>query len=303
MHLSPLRYPGGKGLLLRFVREIVNRNAPVQATYVEPFAGGAAIALGLLRSGDVDRAVIGDVDPAISAFWTTALEHPEELAERIRQCPVTIETWHEQAHVLKHPDSSDTITLGFAAFFLNRTNRSGILRARPIGGLNQDGPYKIDCRFNKPNLIQRLERVAKLAGRMSVFGGDAIDLLGRLADRDADGLFLYADPPYLNKSSDLYIDAMTYEKHQELADTLESGFQRWIVSYDCDARIAQDLYPNSDILRFSLRHSAHRAHRGTELMAFSPHIDPDSAAHLLNNATWQRRLAKTAPLTGTWSCR
>ena len=297
MHLSPLRYPGGKGLLLLFVREIVNRNAPANSTYVEPFAGGAAVALGLLRSGDVDQAVIGDADPAISAFWTSALEHSEEFTERIRTCQVTIETWHEQAHVLNHPESYDAFTLGFAAFFLNRTNRSGILRARPIGGLNQDGPYKIDCRFNKPNLIQRLDRVAKLADRVSVFGGDAIDLLASLAERDADDLFLYAAPPYLTKSSDLYVDAMTYEKHKELAYTLESSFRRWIVSYDCDTRVADDLYPRSDIIQFSLRHSAHRAHRGTEVMAFAPHIDPDSAAHLLNNATWQRRLNRALALT------
>lgn len=295
MHLSPLRYPGGKGLLLRFVREIVARNAPAESTYVEPFAGGAAIALGLLRSGDIGHAIIGDADPAIAAFWETTLNHPEELIDRIRRCSVTIETWHEQFEILQHADGADMIDLGFAAFFLNRTNRSGILRARPIGGLKQDGPYKIDCRFNKANLIQRLEQVALLSDRMTVFSGDAVQLLTGTEVRRAGHVFVYGDPPYLTKSSDLYMDTMTYDKHQQFADTLASRFRHWIVSYDCDPRVARDLYPDCDVLQFSLRHSARRAHRGSELMTFSPHINPDSAAHLLSDAKWQRR-SNTRPL-------
>ncbi len=288
-HLSPLRYPGGKGLLLRFVREIVLRNAPSETIYVEPFAGGAAIALGLLRSGDVEQAIIGDADPAIAAFWRAALQHSDELADLIDNCQVTIGTWHEQAHALEHTDPSDTITLGFAAFFLNRTNRSGILRARPIGGLNQDGPYKIDCRFNKPNLLQRLRDIARLADRITVHGSDGVALLEHLAPRYSQEAFVYADPPYLTKSTDLYIDTMTYAKHQQLAQALTASFRRWIISYDCDARVPGDLYPTSEILQFDLRHSAGRPHRGTELMAFSPHINPDSAAHLLNCSAWLRR--------------
>ena len=294
-HLSPLRYPGGKGLLLQFVREIVLRNAPPAATYVEPFAGGAAVALGLLRSGDVDHAIIGDADPAIAAFWKAALQHPDELRDLIDRCQVSIGTWHKQAHALEHTDPTDTIALGFAAFFLNRTNRSGILRARPIGGLNQDGPYKIDCRFNKTNLLQRLRQVARLADRITVHSGDGVDLLDRLAPRCAHDAFVYADPPYLTKSTGLYIDTMTYAKHRQLSCTLAANFRQWIVSYDCDPRVANDLYPTSEILQFGLRHSAGRAHRGTELMAFSPHINPDSAAHLLQSAVWQRRHPTTMP--------
>ena len=286
--LSPLRYPGGKGLLLRFVREIVLRNGLLGFTYVEPFGGGAAVALGLLRSGDVDQAIIGDTDPAISAFWRAALQHPDELRELVETCEVSIDTWHEQAHALKHTDPSETITLGFAAFFLNRTNHSGILRARPIGGLNQDGPYKIDCRFNKTNLIQRLGQVARLADRVTVHGGDALELLVHLAP-DNSQTFVYADPPYLIKSTDLYLDTMTYSRHQRLASLLAARYSNWIVSYDCDPRIARDLYPDCAVLQFDLRHSAGRSHRGKELMVFSPQINPDAAAHLLQNSVWLRR--------------
>lgn len=293
--LSPLRYPGGKGLLLRFVREIVLRNRLYGSTYVEPFAGGAAVALGLLRSGDVDHVIIGDADPAIAAFWRAALQHPDELRSLIEGCEVTIDTWHEQAHALKHADPSETITLGFAAFFLNRTNRSGILRARPIGGLNQDGPYKLDCRFNKTNLIQRLSQVSRLAHSITVYGGDAVDLLAHLTPDSSNTTFVYADPPYLTKSTDLYLDTMTFSRHQQLSSLLSANYAKWIVSYDCDPRIAQDLYPDCEIVQFDLRHSAGRSHRGKEVMVFSPQINPDSAAHLLHNPDWQRRHPTPVP--------
>ncbi len=265
------------------------RNGPSESTYVEPFAGGAAVALGLLRSGDVDQAIIGDADPAIAAFWRAALQHPDEMRTLIESCEVSIDTWHEQAHALKHTDPSETITLGFAAFFLNRTNHSGILRARPIGGLNQDGPYKLDCRFNKSNLIQRMGQVARLADRITAFAGDAVDLLTDIAPHSPYATFVYADPPYLTKSTDLYLDTMTFSRHQQLSGLLAAKYDRWIVSYDCDPRIARDLYPDCEILQFDLRHSAGRSHRGKEVMVFSPMIDPDAAAHLLHNATWQRR--------------
>ena len=161
-HLSPLRYPGGKGLILPFVREILLRNTPLGSTYVEPFAGGAAVALGLLTSGTINHAIIGDADPAVAAFWKAVIQHADEFRGLVEKCQVTIDTWHEQAHTLEHGDPNDTIALGFAAFYLNRTNHSGILRARPIGGLNQGGNYKIDCRFNKSDLLRRLRQIARL---------------------------------------------------------------------------------------------------------------------------------------------
>lgn len=288
--LSPLRYPGGKGLLLRFVRQLVEAMDPVPTRYIEPFAGGAAIALGLLHSDAVPEAVIGDADPAIAAFWQAALKHPDELAEAVRSCEVTLDTWHEQAHLLQTADPADVVALGFAAFFLNRTNRSGILRARPIGGLKQDGPYPLDCRFNRPDLIRRLELVAQLSERVTLHAGDAIDLLEQRHGSDGYGAFVYADPPYLTKSTDLYLDSMNYSKHRLLAKRLKSSYQRWIVSYDCDPRVAYDLYCDNNILQFGLRHSAAQPHRGSELMAMSAAITMKEETQLLHGAIWHRRV-------------
>lgn len=286
---SPLRYPGGKGLLLTFVREVVRHCTPPITTYVEPFAGGAAVAIGLLQVGDVKAVVIGDADPAIAAFWRAALNSPKELTERITECDVTIDTWHEQYDILSRGPTGDDLALGFAAFFLNRTNYSGVLRARPIGGLKQEGSWSLDCRFNKRSLLRRLNAVAGLADRISVYEGDAIALLKSIDKCVQEPAFIYADPPYLTKSTDLYMDTMTYASHEDLARTLQRSNKHWMVSYDVDDRVAGDLYPEARILQFRLRHSAGRAHRGQELMAFSEKCPVGRATTLLRSAQWLDR--------------
>ncbi|WP_323670763.1 DNA adenine methylase [Candidatus Poriferisodalis multihospitum] len=285
--LSPLRYPGGKGLLLAFVQDILSRNVPRHATYVEPFAGGAGVALGLLKSRTVERAVIGDADPRIAAFWRAVTEHHTEFVERVERCNVNIETWHKQASIVAAGSESD-LELGFATFFLNRTNHSGVIDARPIGGLSQNGPWPLDCRFNKLNLIERLRTVRRFANQIVVREGDGVELVTN-ASRDLDEpVFIYADPPYLTKSADLYLDTMTYERHKELAHSLSSCDAPWIVSYDVDDRVVEDLYPDMRILQFGLRHSARRSHIGRELMVFSQDCDFGDAVSTLRNATWRR---------------
>ena len=286
--LSPLRYPGGKGLLLGFVTQVLSRNVPKSATYVEPFAGGAGVALGLLTSETVADVVIGDVDPRIAAFWRAVTEHHDEFVERVQRCNVNIDTWHEQAAIAAEGDDDD-VGLGFAAFFLNRTNHSGVIDARPIGGLNQDGPWPLDCRFNKPNLIARLETVHRLAGRIDVHEGDGVELVEHVTSSLDDPVFIYADPPYLTKSADLYLDTMTLERHEALAATLRSSDAHWMVSYDVDDLVPNQLYPDCRILQFNLRHSARRSHIGQELMAFARQCELGDAASQLRNATWRRK--------------
>lgn len=286
--LSPLRYPGGKGLLLKFVQKVLSRNVPRDATYVEPFAGGAGVALGLLQSKTVERAIIGDADPRIAAFWRAVTQHHSEFVERVQQCNVNIDTWHKQAEVVATCAKND-VELGFATFFLNRTNHSGVIDARPIGGLAQEGPWPLDCRFNKPNLIERLKTVHSLAGQIVVREGDGVELAANAASELDGSVFIYADPPYLAKSVDLYLDTMTYQRHEELAHTLRSCNVPWMVSYDVDERVVNDLYSDARILQFGLRHSARRSHIGRELMAFSQDCDLGDAASMLHKATWRHR--------------
>lgn len=269
---------------MKFAAKVLRRSVPRTVTYVEPFAGGAAIALGLLHQGIVAHAVIGDADPRIAAFWRVATKQHDSLVSKIQDCDVSMQTWHAQREIVSR-GSFDDLELGFATFFLNRTNHSGVIDAGPIGGMEQKGKWLMNCRFNKPRLIERLETVRDLADKITVIEGDGVRLTAQRADDET--AFIYADPPYLAKSKGLYLDMMTYGQHATLADVLHRSSARWMVSYDADSRVLDELYPESDILQFQLRHSANRTHVGEEYMAFSASCSvDDSCLAALRNANW-----------------
>ena len=158
---SPLRYPGGKSRLVNFIKSIIDQNDLKGGTYIEPFSGGAAIALALAIDGYMERIVINDYDRSIYAFWHSILYQTDSFIDKIRSTPLSIEEWHIQRTIQQNKYNADLFDLGFSTFFLNRTNRSGVLKAGVIGGLNQTGPYKIDARYNKEQLIKRIQLIAQ----------------------------------------------------------------------------------------------------------------------------------------------
>ena len=165
---SPLRYPGGKHRLAGFIQlAIQNLNMP-DCTYVEPFAGGAGVALSLLLDGTVNRIVINDYDKAIYSFWRAVRQEPTSLIDLIQNTPVTIDEWHRQKEIYL-TSTAYSLDLAFATLFLNRTNRSGILNAGPIGGYAQDGEWKLDVRFDKEAIIAKIELIAKERERITVY--------------------------------------------------------------------------------------------------------------------------------------
>ena len=146
---SPLRYPGGKTKFYSYVRDILDCNGLLGETYIEPFAGGAGLALKLLLNDDVKRIVINDFDPAIYCFWYSILQNPEAFCDLIMTVPLTQEEWKRQRQIYLEQDISEPLRLGFATFFLNRTNVSGVVNGGMIGGKNQSGPFKLDARDRK----------------------------------------------------------------------------------------------------------------------------------------------------------
>ena len=164
---SPLRYPGGKSRLLELAALILRLNDLERGHYGEPYAGGCGLALSLLYGGYVADIHINDIDPAIWAFWYSVLFETKTLVSLVQTTPVTVEEWHKQREVYFAQNDADPLTLGFSAFFLNRTNRSGVIKEGGIiGGLDQTGEYKIDCRFNRDDLSRRIERVSKYRGQI-----------------------------------------------------------------------------------------------------------------------------------------
>jgi DNA adenine methylase len=268
-YFTPLRYPGGKGKLAAFVKQLLEQNGLVDGEYAEPYAGGAAIALELLLQEYVSHIHINDISRPIYAFWKSVLEHTDELTRLICATPLTVHSWDKQRKILLHPREYDDLQLGFAAFFLNRTNRSGILNGGIIGGREQTGPWKINARFNAAELAYRVESIAKLRSRISLSRDDAAKFLLKKAVTLPEKSLIYLDPPYYIKGKDLYLDYYDHSDHAAIAKVVIKKVkrQKWIVSYD-NVESIREMYVGSRSIDYSIGYSAREARMGSEVMFF-----------------------------------
>lgn len=269
---TPLRYPGGKSSLYRFLESVIKGHEWYNVEYIEPFAGGAGAAVSLLLLEKVRSIVVNDLDPAIYAFWYSVVNDNERFIRLVELTPVCIEEWEKQKAIYKACDPSDLLALGFATFFLNRTNRSGILNAGVIGGKQQLGKWKIDARYNKNDLIEKAKLIGLYRDRITVLNKDGSDIINDYAN--IENSFFYIDPPYFDKGSFLYLNAFKPKDHDKLAEVLRNNRNaKWILSYD-NARYIRDLYEGFNNQVFNLRYSAHHDSKsGSEIMIFSEAVD------------------------------
>lgn len=270
---SPLRYPGGKGSLSAFLADLLELNELTGCAYYEPYAGGAGAALNLLSQGSVSRVHINDADPRVAALWRAVLSENERFVEQIYMVSLDIDEWRRQQAICAEANSRDTFSLGFAAFYMNRCNRSGVLKgAGPIGGYAQDGKWRLDVRFNRDELATRVRALGNLRERIVVTGLDAIEFLkrGLPSGLGRAKAFVYADPPYVIKGQKLYLNAYGPQDHAELARYLNR--QRvlpWLVSYD-DAPLIRTLYAQHQIDLLPIRYSLQSKRAAQELL-IAPH--------------------------------
>ncbi|MBA4376630.1 MAG: DNA methyltransferase [Anaerolinea sp.] len=269
--LTPLRYPGGKGKLANFMKLVFRDNIILDAPYVEPFAGGAGVAIALLFDEFTSHIYINDINRSIYAFWHSVLNDTDALCQLIHDTPVTIEEWESQQSVQQSADQATTLELGFSTFFLNRTNRSGIIAGGVIGGKKQDGPYKLDARFNRKNLISRIQRIARFSNRISIFNMDAAQFIRDVSPRISNNALVYLDPPYYVKGQGLYQNYYEHDDHLEIARLVAGISQHWIVSYDNTPQI-QAMYNGFRQIIYNLNYSAGQRYKGSEVMFFSDRL-------------------------------
>ena len=266
---TPLRYPGGKARLGAWIAWLMRHNGISGDVYAEPYAGGAGAALYLLSNQYVRSVFINDIDPVIHAFWWAVLNDSDGIIKLIDSTPVTIKSWKNQRAILSQPDQHSKTEVGFATFFLNRTNRSGILKAGVIGGINQDGNYKIDARFNKEDLKNRIRMIARHRNKIFLSNLDAIAFIKEVAPDFGDKSLLYLDPPYFNKGSQLYRNFYNPEDHQDIGNAMSKVKTPWIVTYDnCDP--IKKIYSKHEMEEFSLIYSTSAERpRATEILVYN----------------------------------
>lgn len=240
--VSPLRFPGGKASLKYFLADVVCDNNLQDKTLVEPFCGGCGATLPLLIGKVVSVLRINDANPAIAAFWHAVFYDTDNFLQLLYETPVDLETWMAFKTDLKNPQALSKLELGFRAFYLNRTNRSGLINGGPIGGRSQSGKYKINCRFNKVDLISRIERLSSFRGQVEVSNTDAIDLLQQLGARKLRNALVFLDPPYVRQGYNIYRKyCFREEDHRRLANYLKQKKWRWLLTYD-DCELIHSLY-------------------------------------------------------------
>lgn len=279
--VSPLRYPGGKSQLYEFVKHTIRINKLSNVVYCEPFCGGAGLAISLLLNNDVDQIIINDYDPAIYSFWNAIVYETDKFIEKIEYTDVNIDEWIKQREIYKNFKINDfcgySFEYGFSTFFLNRTNRSGIITGGPIGGIKQESDYKIDCRFNKRNLVSKILEIADRKNSISLYDMDAIDLINNiLINSDKERLFIYFDPPYYKQGKKLYYNSFNEHQHKALSNSikgLDDFF--WIATYD-NIEYIKKLYSDREILSYNLKYSANRYRKEEEIFFHSNRTNVES---------------------------
>ncbi len=269
---SPLRYPGGKGKLIPYIKQLIQENSLLDCTYVEPYAGGASVALSLLLDGYASEIIINDIDHSIFAFWHSVLNETEELCELIQKTPVTLKVWKRQKKKQQSGAGGSLLELGFSTFFLNRTNHSGILRAGVIGGYKQEGKWKIDARYNKENLIDRIKRISRYKNQIRLYNSDASVLMNSLRNTLPKNTLFYFDPPYYVKGKELYLNHYSEMDHKKISDDIKKIItQKWLLTYD-NVEPIKKLYSRYGQRIYNLHYSAGKAGIGQELMVFSDNL-------------------------------
>jgi DNA adenine methylase len=258
--------------LAPFVAELLDYNGAVGWSYVEPYAGGAGVAMELLLDKKVAHVYLNDSSIHIYAMWKAMVSDPDGFCHRISRASLSIDEWKMHREVVRRPGDYELADLGFSTFYLNRCNRSGILTAGVIGGFAQDGRWRIDARFSRNELISRIESIACRNSQITVTNLDAERFMLDQVNALPPETLVYCDPPYYERAERLYLNTYNHDDHLRLAQVVQAQLRRpWLVSYDGHPSIIS-MYRGRQKFEYSLHYSATRSYSGREVFIFSDRL-------------------------------
>lgn len=273
---NPLRYPGAKSKLVPYIQKLIETENLIDCTFYEPYAGSAAVSFALLENRTISKAIVNELDPLVYCFWVSVMEQPEALIQLIRNTDITLDNWNTFSLYRDNEfiRTKSTLEIGLAGLFLNRTSFSGILKAGPLGGLEQKSQYKIDCRFNKRKIVQSIESLSKFHDNVEIYNMDALDFLKEKTKYKRNNrTFVYIDPPYYEKGPSLYRYYYEDEMHKSLAKFIKTKSYPWLISYD-DSPHIKKLYKKSRQQHIYLDYSVNTHAKGKELLLSNLEIPP-----------------------------
>lgn len=242
-----LRWAGSKA---RIVREICDRLPDRIDTYVEPFAGGAAVFFELARRGTIKGgAILGDANPHLINFY-----------EQVRGSPGTVHTWigefseqHGEAffYELRRSFNSRAIMDGpgsawrAAAFwYLNHACFNALWRVHQKTG-HFNVPWGRKKAVRAPAL-EDLQEYGKLLQRADLVAGHYCDVLvtaADLASKERGAVVAYLDPPYINTFK-TYDKAFIDHEHRCLSSAARQAAAAgaYVLLSINDVLLARELY-------------------------------------------------------------
>lgn len=226
---SPFRYPGGKTWFVPAFRQWMRSLDKKPQALVEPFAGGATIALTAVCEGWTDHAVLIELDPDVAAVWqvVTAGDAPV-LADRILSFDLTVE--NVKAELAKI--AQNTLQRAFQTILRNRTFHGGILAAG--SGLIKSGEAGkgISSRWYPQTLAKRFLTLHAVRQRLTVLCSDALQS-AKIYKEDPACVF-FVDPPYTagGKNAGRRLYSFFDLNHAELFEFCAQTAGDFVMTYD-----------------------------------------------------------------------
>jgi DNA adenine methylase len=220
--LPPTSYYGAKARLAPWIASLL----PQGRTYVEPFAGSAAV---LFAKPPSPTEVLNDLDGQVVNFFTVLRDHPSELARSLLLTPYAR---GEYQHAARY-DAAELDELERARRWFVRVNQSISHLAgtgRPAGWAAAFNTNGADHAHKFAALADRLEACAERLRRVHLEQRPALEVIAKYAKPGA-GAVVYCDPPYLAavRSSrtkrpglDYAVEYASEAEHRQLAEVLHA---------------------------------------------------------------------------------
>lgn len=213
----PITYYGGKQNMLQHLLPLI----PAHETYVEPFAGGAAL---FWRKKPSKMEVLNDINGNIANFYRIMQTRFEELQPLI-ETTLHDEYTHRQAkEIYRNPEGYDEVTRAWALWVA-----ANMSYAHEVGGSFQWSRNKKDRWIPPVKTNNKRNKFKIYAGRLDrvlIFNRDVLKVI---SDLDAPHTFFYLDPPYVGANQGHY-DGYTQDDFNSLIAQLVSLQGKFLLS-------------------------------------------------------------------------